>query len=103
MKLPTRFVTIEFLLENLSLGRKPLSTFAAFQMPIAKNIQYPRVAYSGVACPKSYSHNLTGNILLLFNENYMHFEWGGGYMAYIFVKIYQNVHLKFLYFVKLHT
>lgn len=73
-------------------------------MPIAKNNQYPRVAYFGVACPKSYSHNLAWHILLLFNENDMHFDWGDGYMAYIFVKIYQIVHLKFLYFfVTLHT
>lgn len=98
MKLPGReFMTTKFLLGDLSLG-KSLSTFAAFQVPIAKNNQYHKVAYFRVACPKSYSHDMGWHILILFNKNVLHFVWSGGYMAYIILKIGQTIHLKFLYF-----
>lgn len=60
LELPGReFMTVDFLLEDLSLGRESISAFAIFQVPKAWNNQCVKAAYFRMACFE-FLHNLLG-------------------------------------------
>lgn len=73
MELPGRFMTTEFLLEDLSWGqtrgiqRKPFPAFAVFQGTTVQNNRYAKVTYVRVMVPELLQLYLRWHALLPFS------------------------------------
>lgn len=81
MELPGRFMTTEFLLEDLSLGqtrgiqRKPFPAFAVFQVTTVQNNRYAKVTYFRVVVPELLQLYLTWHALLPFSLHHFAYSW----------------------------